>query len=69
MDLKKKKKIHFRQDRQRNNQKYGELVALRVCVWGGGENRAYFCLGPFLQISELSTVTRLTDRIKKRLPG
>ena len=64
MDL--KKKIHFRQDRQRNNQKYGELVALRVCVGG---NRAYFCLGPFLQISELWTVTRLTDRIKKRLPG
>ena len=31
---KKKKKIHFRQDRQKNNQKYGELVAL--CV-GGGE--------------------------------
>ena len=28
----KKKKIHFRQDRQRNNQKYGELVAL----WGIG---------------------------------
>ena len=33
--LKKEKKIHFRQDRQRNNQKYGELVAL--CVCGGGE--------------------------------
>ena len=63
----KKKKIHFRQDRQRNNQKYGELVALCVCVWGG--HSAYFCLGPFLQISELWTVTRLTDRIKKRLPG
>ena len=29
-----KKRIHFRQDRQRNNQKYGELVAL--CVCGGG---------------------------------
>ena len=27
-----KKKIHFRQDRQRNKQKYGELDAL----WGGG---------------------------------
>ena len=44
---KKEKKIHFRQDRQRNNQKYGELVAL--C----GGSRAYFCLGAFLQISEL----------------
>ena len=43
----KKKKIHFRQDHQRNNQKYGELVAL--C---GGGDRAYSCLGPFLQISE-----------------
>ena len=35
--LKKKKKIHFRQDRQkRNNQKYGELVAL-LCVGGREE--------------------------------
>ena len=33
--LKKENKIHFRQDRQRNNQKYGELVALFVCVVGG----------------------------------
>ena len=32
-----KKKKHFRQDRQRNKQKYGELVALRVCMgWGIG---------------------------------
>ena len=44
-----KKKIHFRQDRQMNNQKYGELFALCVCVGRGG-NRAYFFLGPFLQI-------------------
>ena len=68
MDLKKKKKQHFRQDRHRNNQKYGELVVLCFFLGGGG-SRAYFCLGPFLQISELWTVTRLTDRIKKRLPG
>ena len=33
--LEKNKTKHFRQDRQRNKQKYGELVALRVCVWGG----------------------------------
>ena len=52
--LKKDKKIHFRQDRQRNNQKYGELVAL--CVEGG--DRAYFCLGPFYKFQNY-----------ERLPG
>ena len=37
------------------NQKYGELVALRV---EGGGNRAYFCLGPFYKFQNY-----------ERLPG
>ena len=59
-----KKRYIFDKTLKGINQKYGELVAL--C--GGFGPTFDNCIVPFYN-SELWTVTRLADRIKKRLPG